>query len=66
MGINFIPHKPLTWIRRTDVVFFILWKMGEKVKICYKCKEIITFCECEESITDKDRYIEYLESKILD
>ena len=31
---------------------------------CYKCKEILTFCECEESITNKDDYISYLEEKL--
>jgi len=35
-------------------------------KICLKCKEIVTFCECEKSITDKDEYIEYLEEELKD
>ena len=28
---------------------------------CLRCKEIITFCECKASITDKDEYIKVLE-----
>jgi hypothetical protein len=27
---------------------------------CYKCGEIITFCECDESITDPREYVEWL------
>lgn len=34
----------------------------EEVKTCYICKEIVTFCSCGKSITDKDEYIKYLES----
>lgn len=35
-----------------------------KPQFCYKCKDILTFCECDKPITDKDEYIEYLEKKI--
>ena len=34
------------------------------VKICYKCKEVVTFCECDNPIISKDEYIEYLENEI--
>ena len=31
---------------------------------CYKCKEIVTFCECGKPIADKEEYINYLEEKL--
>ena len=32
-----------------------------KPKVCLICKEIVTFCECDKSITGKNEYIVYLE-----
>ena len=39
---------------------------NSKPKTCLKCKEILTFCECDEPITDKDEYIAYLEDRNFD
>ena len=33
--------------------------------VCLKCKEIVTFCECEETFTDTDDYIEHLENELV-
>ena len=40
-------------------------KRMDNVRKCLKCKEIVTFCECDESIADKDAYIEYLEQVVV-
>lgn len=35
-----------------------------KPKVCFRCGEISTFCECDHPIYDKDEYIEALEESL--